>query len=37
MGNPIKGFPMILSRVQREIKEQGREMEFFRSLPCFFM
>ena len=36
MGNPIKGFPIVLSRTQRETIIQGREVEIFASLPLFF-
>ena len=36
MGNPIKGFPIVLSRAQRETIIQGREVEIFASLPLFF-
>ncbi len=36
MGNPIQGFPIVLSRAQRETIIQGREVEIFASLPLFF-
>lgn len=37
MGNPIKEFSIVLSRVQRGIKEQGREVGVSASLPCLYV
>ena len=37
MGSPIKGFSIVLSRVQRGIKEQGREVGVSASLPYLYV